>query len=126
VTAWIQTLALTAALVAVVSGLAEGYGALVTLKRAVIGYLAFAIVGSLVGLVFRLGVEDDWIREAWQRHQEWQRQREEKRRREREKRQQEQAAQAEQERRQREQAAAASGTETTEAAAAAPPEKATV
>jgi len=92
----IQCLAMGAALVAIVVGLADGYGALVTLKRAVISYLAFSIVGSLVGIVFRLGIEDDWIREAWHRHLEEQRKREEERRRERERRrrqkEQEQAA----------------------------------
>ena len=52
----IHTIALTAALVAVLSCLWGDYGLLVGFKRAVISYLVFYCVGALLALVYRTGV----------------------------------------------------------------------
>jgi hypothetical protein len=52
----IHTVALGAALVAVLSCLWGDYGPLVGLKRAVVSYLVFYCVGALLALVYRTGV----------------------------------------------------------------------
>ncbi len=52
----IHTVALTAALVAVLSCLWGDYGLLAGFKRAVVSYLVFYCVGALLALVYRTGV----------------------------------------------------------------------
>ncbi len=60
----VNTIAMTAALVAAGMALWRDYGVLVTFKRAAIAYFAFFIVGSLLAFVFKAGIEEEWIREA--------------------------------------------------------------
>jgi hypothetical protein len=53
---FIHTLALSATLVAIIFSLGRDYGLWLALKRAVVSYLAFFFVGSLLALVYRAGV----------------------------------------------------------------------
>ncbi len=52
----IHTVALLAALVAVFVALGRDYSLLVALKRAVVSYLAFFFVVSILALIYRVGV----------------------------------------------------------------------
>ncbi len=63
----VNTMALTAALVAVGMALLRDYGLLVTLKRAAIAYFAFYALGAALVFVFKTGIEEEWIRDAHRR-----------------------------------------------------------
>ncbi|MFH1844453.1 MAG: hypothetical protein ABIF77_14735 [bacterium] len=52
----VNTIALAAALVAVIAGLWGNHTLLMVLKRAVISYLVFYFVGSILMLAYRIGV----------------------------------------------------------------------
>lgn len=56
----VSTVAMTAALTAVLVSLWQDYGPAVALKRAVLAYFAFYVVGAMLMLVFRTGIEDEW------------------------------------------------------------------
>lgn len=59
----INTSAMTAAMIVIAHGLYQNYGVLAIAKRTGITYVAaFAIVSVLV-MVFRHGIQDDWILE---------------------------------------------------------------
>ena len=75
----VNTTALMAAMAAVCFALWRDYGVLATVKRAAIAYFAFYGIGSLLALVFRAGIQDDWIREDWARYQQAQKKHDEKR-----------------------------------------------
>ena len=74
----IGTTAMTAALVAVMFSLWRDYSLLVTLKKALISYVAFYIVGAVLVLVFKSGIEDEWQRDAARLEQEKRKRKEEK------------------------------------------------
>jgi len=61
----VNTMALAAAFAAVSFALTRDYGILATLKRAAIAYFAFYGVGAVLVMIFRAGIQDDWIREEW-------------------------------------------------------------
>ncbi|MBC8426613.1 hypothetical protein H8E07_21060 [bacterium] len=63
----VNTTALSAAFAAVCFALIRDYGILATLKRAAIAYFAFYALGAVLVMVFRAGIQDDWIREDWGR-----------------------------------------------------------
>lgn len=56
---FVGTIATTAALVALVTGLWRGDDLLTTLKRTAISYLVFYGVSALLALVFRTGIIDE-------------------------------------------------------------------
>lgn len=72
----VGTVAMVAALVAVVVSLGQDLGAMATLKRAGLSYFAFYVVGSVLVVVFRSGIEDEWIRDEMRRKEEAKRRRE--------------------------------------------------
>lgn len=51
------------ALISLGHDLWSNYGLLTTLQRAALVYFVFYGVGSLLALVFRTGIQDDWVRE---------------------------------------------------------------
>jgi hypothetical protein len=55
--------AMTAAMVVIGHGLLQDYGVLTVMKRAGLAYLAAFTVASLLVMIFRHGIQDDWIRE---------------------------------------------------------------
>ncbi len=61
----VNTTALTAAFAAVCFALVRDYGILATLKRAAIAYFVFYALGAVLVMIFRAGIQDDWIREDW-------------------------------------------------------------
>ncbi|MBU0742391.1 hypothetical protein KKG45_00875, partial [bacterium] len=65
----VNTTALAAAFAAICFALFRDYGLLATLKRAAIAYFAFYGVGAILVMIFRAGIQDDWIREDWARRQ---------------------------------------------------------
>jgi len=52
----VNTIALAAALVAVIAGLWGNHTLLMVLKRAIISYLVFYFVGSILMLAYRIGI----------------------------------------------------------------------
>jgi len=56
------TIAMTAALVAVIVSLWQDYGFLITMKRALLAYFSFYILGAVLVMVFKTGIEDEWIK----------------------------------------------------------------
>ena len=66
----IGTTAMTAALVAVIFSIWRDYSLVVTLKKALISYVGFYIVGAVLVLVFKSGIEDEWQRAAARRETE--------------------------------------------------------
>jgi hypothetical protein len=65
----VNTTSLAAAFAAVCFALARDYGVLATLKRAAIAYFAFYALGAILVMIFRAGIQDEWIREDWLKHQ---------------------------------------------------------
>ncbi len=65
----VNTTALSAAFAAVCFALIRDYGVLATLKRAAIAYFAFYALGAILVMIFRAGIQDEWIREDWAKHQ---------------------------------------------------------
>jgi hypothetical protein len=63
----ISTISMSAALVTVMFSLWRDYSLLVTMKRALIAYVVFFIVSSILALIFRSGIEDEWQKEASRR-----------------------------------------------------------
>ena len=59
--------AMALALISLGHDMWRSYGVVVTLKRAAIAYFAFYAVGSLLALIFRTGIQDEWVREDWLR-----------------------------------------------------------
>lgn len=59
---FVNTAAMGAALITILHALMRDYGALPALKRAAIAYFVFYLVGSILGLVFRTGIRDEWDR----------------------------------------------------------------
>jgi hypothetical protein len=57
--AFLNAVAAAAALVAVLVSLWHDYGLFVTLRRAVLAYLGFFILGALLVLIYRLGIAGD-------------------------------------------------------------------
>ncbi len=55
----VQTVAMAAALVALVSSLLRGFSLGETLRRGVVGYLAFFFLAGLLALVYRAGVANE-------------------------------------------------------------------
>ncbi len=64
---FVNVMALSAALASLVYDIWRDYGALATAKRAALAYFAFFAVGSLLSLMFKTGIQDEWVREDWQR-----------------------------------------------------------
>ncbi len=64
---FVNSAAMGAALITILHALLRDFGALPTLKRAAIAYFAFYLVGSLLSLVFRAGIHDEWVREDHER-----------------------------------------------------------
>jgi hypothetical protein len=64
---FVNVLALGAALTSLICDIWRDYGALAAGKRAALAYFAFFIVGSLLSLMFKTGIQDEWVREDWQR-----------------------------------------------------------
>ena len=60
---FVNSFAMSAALVTIVHAFIRDFGALATLKRAALAYFAFFVVGSILAFVFRIGIQDDWARE---------------------------------------------------------------
>ena len=63
----VGTTAMTAAMVVIGHGLIQDYGVLAILKRAGLAYVAVYAVTSILVMVFRHGIQDDWIREDTER-----------------------------------------------------------
>ncbi len=59
---FVNTVAIAAALTAMLVCLWQDYGLLVTVKRAVIAYLVFYGVASMLALIYKTGIVDDWRR----------------------------------------------------------------
>lgn len=71
----VNTLAMTAALIAVLASLWQDYGLFVALKRAALAYFAFYVVGAVLMLIFRTGIEDEWKLAEQRRREEQKRRR---------------------------------------------------
>ena len=65
----VNTTALSAAFVAVCFALVRDYGLLATLKRASIAYFVFFAISAVLVMIFRAGIQDEWIREDWAKRQ---------------------------------------------------------
>ena len=59
---FVNTVAIAAAPTAMLVCLWQDYGLLVTVKRAVIAYLVFYGVASMLALIYKTGIVDDWRR----------------------------------------------------------------
>ncbi len=56
------TIAMTAALVAIIVSLMQDCGILVGLKRAFLSYFVFYVVSAVLVMVFKAGIEQEWIK----------------------------------------------------------------
>jgi hypothetical protein len=56
------TTAMTAALIAIIVSLMQDCGILVGLKRAFLSYFVFYVVSAVLVMVFKAGIEQEWIK----------------------------------------------------------------
>ena len=61
------TVAMSAALVAVIVSLIQDYGIMVGLKRALLSYFVFYVVSAVLIMVFKAGIEQEWIKNEQRR-----------------------------------------------------------
>jgi hypothetical protein len=64
---FVNVMAMGAALISLICDIWRDYGALAAGKRAALAYFAFFAIGSLLSLMFKTGIQDEWVREDWQR-----------------------------------------------------------
>jgi hypothetical protein len=67
---FINTTAMAAAFVTLCISLLRDFGVYATFKRAAIAYIAFTVVGTILGLVFRSGIQDEWVQDDRRRQME--------------------------------------------------------
>jgi len=76
---FVNTTAMTAAFITLCFSLLRDFGVYATFKRAAIAYIAFAVVGTLLALVFRTGIQDEWVQDEKRRQLQIRRQHEDER-----------------------------------------------
>ncbi|MBC8425359.1 hypothetical protein H8E07_14660 [bacterium] len=64
---FVNTTAMTAAFVTLCFSLLRDFGVYATFKRAAIAYIAFSVVGTILGLIFRAGIQDEWAQDEKRR-----------------------------------------------------------